>query len=282
MKISEYRREIQKTLKSLFGDEAAPLCDVMLSNFLDIDFSGLILKSDEQVTEQLKQNVAAAIDELGYGVPIQYILGSCWFYGMKIIVGKGCFIPRSDTENLVKAAIASIPQNGTFVDICSGSGCITAAVCKSRTDVRGYALEYSQKALPFTEKNTEDFNNATVCRFDAMDSDDYISVCEQNGGFFDAVLCNPPYIKTLDIDFLQQQVLFEPHNALDGGDDGLLFYREITRFLPLILKEDGVVFFEIGIDQSREVCAILNDGGFQTATIKDINGIERVVLGKKY
>lgn len=281
MTVKEYRTEIKKTLEVLFGDQAGGLCDVLLSAFTDMDFSELILNGDRQVSEEIMQKTSDAIDELGMGIPVQYIIGSCWFYGIKLAVGKGCFIPRSDTENLVKAAIAALPQNGSFADICSGSGCITAAMCENRPDAKGFALELSRKALVFTEKNLEKYPNAAIKRFDALDDEDYYALYQQEGRL-DMILCNPPYIKRDDIDHLQQQVQYEPHTALDGGEDGLTYYREIIRLSPILLKEDGVIMFELGINQAPDVGGYFKEAGMQSAVIKDINGIDRIILAKKY
>lgn len=282
MKISEYRRETRETLSRLFGEEAGPLCDVLLTAFLDVDYSKLLLMADEEVPEELPHKVSDAVDQLGLGVPVQYVIGNCWFYGLKITVGKGCFIPRSDTENLVKAAIGIIPKGGSFADICSGSGCISAAVCANRPDVTGCALEYSYKALPYTEKNLEPYPQVVVRRFDALDDGDYDELAEQFGHKFDVILCNPPYIKREDMDTLQPQVLFEPHTALDGGEDGLDYYRTIIPLAPIILKENGSIIFEVGAGEAEDVGAMLRLAGYKVAFIRDVQGIDRVVLGKKY
>ena len=95
-------------------------------------------------------------------------------------------------------------------------------------------------------------------------------------------MCNPPYIRAAEIDFLQQQIQYEPRSALDGGEDGLDYYRRITALSDIILKENGVLLYELGYDQSGDVARIMQENGFQTATVKDLNGIERVILGKKY
>ena len=282
MKISEYRRSTRETLGRLFGDEAGPLCDVLLCAFLDVDHSKLLLMADDEIPEEITYKMSDAIDRLGMGVPVQYIIGNCWFYGLKIQVGQGCFIPRSDTENLVKAAIGIIPQGGSFVDICSGSGCISAAVSATRPDVKGCALEYSYKALPYTEKNLEAYPNVSVRRCDALDESDYDALAEQFGHRFDAILCNPPYIKREDMDTLQQQVLYEPHTALDGGEDGLDYYRTIIPLAPIILKDSGAIIFEVGAGEAEDVGNMLREAGYKVAFIRDVQGIERVVLGKKY
>lgn len=282
MKISEYRRDMREALSRLFGDEAGPLCDVLLSAFLDVDHSKLILMADEELPSEICAKMDDAVDQLGLGVPVQYIIGNCWFYGLKIQVGKGVFIPRSDTENLVKAAIGIIPENGRFADICSGSGCISAALCANRPDLKGCALEYSYKALPYTEKNLEPYPQVLVKRFDALDDGDYEALARQFDEKFDAILCNPPYIKREDMDTLDPQVLYEPHTALDGGEDGLAYYRTIIPLAPIILKENGSIIFEVGAGEAQDVGAMLKAAGYQVAFIRDIQGIERVVLGKKY
>jgi len=280
--IGEYRISTQNNLKRFFGEEAPPLCDILMCHFLNVDRSELILKSDEELPEAIIFKMNDAIDKLGYGVPVQYILGSCWFFGRKIYVGNGCFIPRSDTETLVEAAIPCIPQGGVFADLCSGSGCIAAAIAASRKDAKGYALELSYKALPYTERNTEEFPNVEVVRFDALDEDDYRALRERVPQGFDVVACNPPYIRESEIDLLQQQIQYEPRSALDGGEDGLRYYRAITGLAELLLKPEGTLLFELGYGQSGDVAAVMASFGYKTAAVKDINGIERVILGKKY
>ena len=280
--IGEYRISTQNNLKQLFGEEAPPLCDILMCHFMNVDKSELILKSDEELPEELIFKMNDAVNKLGYGVPVQYIIGSCWFFGRKIRVGSGCFIPRSDTETLVQAAIPCIPRNGTFADLCSGSGCIAAAIAATRRDVSGFALELSYKALPYTELNTKEFSNIEAVRFDALDEDDYNALRERVPGGIDVIVCNPPYIRESDIDLLQQQIQYEPRTALDGGEDGLRYYRAVTELAGLILKPEGTLLYELGYGQAGDVGAIMASFGYKTATVKDLNGIERVILGKKY
>lgn len=282
MNTGEYRKQTTQTLKDLFGEEAGPLCDILLCNFLDIDKSQLLLRENEEIPRETVLKMDEAINELGLGLPVQYIIGNCWFFGRKINVGKGCFIPRFDTEILVQAALPALPAGGVFADLCSGSGCISAAISQSRPDVTGYALELSYKALNYTEENLKDFPNVKVKRFDVLDEDDYHDFVSETGTKADVIVCNPPYIRSGDILLLQQQVQYEPHEALDGGEDGLKFYRRITELSSIILKDTGVLLFELGYDQAGDVSKIMQNHGYQTALIKDLNGIERVILGKKY
>ncbi len=282
MKIAEYRKETAGTLSPFFGDEAGSISDILFCHYLGVDRSGLILMGGEETPAFLPEKLRSAIDELSLGVPVQYVIGECWFYGINIKIGKGCFIPRSDTEVLVKAALAALPPGGVFADICTGSGCIAAAIAHTRKDARGVALELSPKALAFAGQNLAEHPNVKVLRFDAVDEDDYLKLRGQFGEKFDLITCNPPYIPTGDIDFLDQQVLYEPKTSLDGGEDGLFYYREIIKLLDIILKKEGTVIFEVGRGQAHDVSAILAKEGYCRAVIKDLNQTERVILAKKY
>ena len=119
-------------------------------------------------------------------------------------------------------------------------------------------------------------------RFDALDEDDYRALRERVPEGIDVIVCNPPYIRESEIDFLQQQIQYEPRTALDGGEDGLRYYRAVTGYAGLLLKPHGTLLYEIGYGQAGDVSAIMASQGYKTATVKDFNGIERVILGKKY
>lgn len=257
------------------------LCDILLAHVLGCDRSALLLSLDRKLEEADARRMAEAVSELSLGVPVQYIVGSCWFYNREIKVGRGCFIPRGDTEFLAAAAVAALPEGGSFADLCSGSGCVAAAIASTLKPKKGYALELSRKALAYTEENLKDFDNVAVRRFDVLDEEDYLALAAELDGGVDVLVSNPPYIPTDDIAALDVQVHYEPENALDGGEDGLRYYREIVRNAPLILKRGGTILFEVGIRQSDDVRKILADAGYSTACIKDDQKIERVVLGKK-
>lgn len=285
MNIGEYRYELKKRLTEGCSEESAAeiteIIDILLCHHLSIPRSRLYLKLEDGIPSALPANMSDSLGQIAMGVPVQYVMGSCWFYGLEIKVGPGVFIPRGDTEILAQAAMKAIPENGTFADICSGSGCISAAIASERSDVRGFALELSRKAIPYTEENLKAFENITVKRFDALDIEDYEQLVAANGRPFDLVVSNPPYIPTDDIALLDANVLSEPETALDGGEDGLRFYKEITKYLPLILSPDGVVCYEVGIGQAADVSEILKSAGFSVAVLRDNHGIDRVVLGKK-
>ncbi|HAN21140.1 MAG TPA: hypothetical protein DCP51_05625 [Clostridiales bacterium] len=173
-------------------------------------------------------------------------------------------------------------KEAVFADICAGSGCISLAIASEKPQCKGYALELSRKALEFTKINLASQENVIVKRFDALDEEDYLSLVDQNDSKFDLIVSNPPYIPTEQIPLLDALLQYEPETALDGGEDGLKFYREIIRNAPILLKDDGAIVFEVGINQAEPVSAMLELNGYNVAVFKDYGKIDRVVLGKKY
>ncbi len=279
MLISDYRKQLRKKLVELSPQEGDVMTDILMCEALGVSrgvfYTNLLADMPISAAERINGYVA----DLMTGIPLQYVLGKCHFYGCEIKVGQGCFIPRSDTEVIVKTALAALPVGGRFADICSGSGCIPLAIVSQKPTASGVALELSRKALPYTEYNLKD-KNVNVIRFDALDEDDYTELAK-NEGLFDVVTCNPPYIPTDDIPMLSTEVLCEPESALDGGEDGLRYYRIITSLLPHILKHDGTVVYEVGYDQASAVSEILKNAGFVVGTAKDMGGIDRCVFAKR-
>ncbi len=280
MTIAEYRKKLRAVLTDSFPDEGDAMTDIMLCEALDVPRSRLYTSLMEEMPLDAAEKINGYVSQLANGIPLQYVLGRCNFYGCEVKVGNGVFIPRSDTETIVKTALAALPSGGRFADLCSGSGCIPLAIVSQKPTVTGVALELSRKALPYTEKNLAG-KNVKVIRFDVLDEDDYNSLAESEG-LFDVVTCNPPYIPTDDIGMLSTQVLCEPESALDGGEDGLRYYRAVTELLPIILKPQGTVVYEVGYDQADAVCEILQKAGYAVGKVKDLGGIERCVFGKKY
>ena len=282
MKLKEYRAKLSGMISDVLPDESDVIADMLLCEAMGVERGILLAKLDGEVPAGIDPFISGAVMELMLGKPVQYVLGKCNFYGYDIFVGDGVFIPRSDTEIGVKAALGVLPEGGLFADICSGSGCIAKAIAKEKPTASGYALELSHKAMKYTEKNLADCGNVSVRRFDALDEDDYISLATVIERPLDLVICNPPYIPTDDIRLLDPQVGYEPETALDGGEDGLKYYRVITALVPHILKKDGVLIYEIGIGQCNDVSAILHAAGFNVAVLKDYGKIDRILLAKRY
>jgi len=282
LKLREYRNKLREMLADISPEEGDVIADMLLCEALDTQRSSLLAHLDDEISRSIDPFISGAVIQLSLGKPLQYILGKCNFYGYDICVGDGVFIPRSDTEIGVKAALAVLKDGDLFADICSGSGCIAKAIAAEKPTVSGYALELSRKALPYTEKNLADQRNVSVRRFDALDEDDYIELAATLERPLDLVICNPPYIPTDDIQTLDTQVVgYEPETALDGGEDGLRYYRMVTALVPHILKKDGILIYEIGINQCDDVSKILQDSGFSVAVIKDYGNIDRILLARR-
>ena len=282
MTLKQYRTKLREMLCEISPDEGDVIADMLLCEALKTERGYLLAHLDDEVPRSIDAFVSGAVFELSLGKPIQYVLGKCNFYGYEIQVGDGVFIPRSDTEIGVKAALGLLRDGALFADICSGSGCIAKAIASEKPTVSGYALELSLKALPYTEKNLADCKNVSVRRFDALDEDDYIELASIIERPLDLVICNPPYIPTDDIFTLAPQVGFEPDSALDGGEDGLKYYRMVTALVPHILKKDGILIYEIGIGQCEDVSRILQDAGFSVAVLRDYGKIDRILVAQRH
>ncbi len=280
MTVRECREETLEILREAI-DEADTITDIIVSHYIGMDRGKMLANLDSEISTETAFKIAEAINKLLAGMPVQYILGSCWFYGLEVKVGPGVFIPRGDTEILAKTAISVLKDGESFVELCAGSGCISMAIAENVKGVKGAATELSLKALPYTEANLEKYSNIKIKRMDVLDPDDLNELSEEWGDGFDLLVCNPPYIPTAEIPFLSTQVQFEPDTALDGGENGLKYYRYIIANADLIMKPKHKIAFEVGAGQAPAVAQMLNVMGYATAVIKDYGGIERVVFGEK-
>ena len=199
---------------------------------------------------------------------------------MTFKVGKGVLIPRADTETIVSEAV-SLRKNETstrFADLCSGSGCIAAAVAGNVQDPSGYAIEYSRSAFSYLKENLSTHAPEIIpCMEDILLPETAAKYTD-----LDMITANPPYLTKRDMTELQTEVTYEPEMALFGGDDGLFFYREIARIWKSSLKKDGWLLFEMGLGQYRDVMDIMEENGYEDVSFAcDLAGIERVVMGRK-
>jgi len=208
-------------------------------------------------------------------MPVQYITGKCEFMSLDFIVNTATLIPRGDTEILAESVISFINQNNfkTVLDIGTGSGALAISIAHYCPNVRVIASDISEEALRVAEKNAE-FNNV-IDRVDFIKSDIFENISAE----FDVIVSNPPYIKSEIINTLIPQVRdYEPVLALDGGMDGLFFYKKIISQCGEYINYNGMLFFEIGFDQSEEVSGLLYGSGFSCVEIKkDLSGLDRVV-----
>lgn len=211
--------------------------------------------------------------------PLQYILGQCEFMGLPFTVGEGVLIPRGDTELLVETVLEFSKKERIHqvIDLGTGSGCIP--ICLARYGkMQCVGVDISPKALAFAKKNGD--KNEVVVKW--LESDLFTRLPMEWQGSFDAIVSNPPYIARAEVEGLMPEVReFEPRNALDGGEDGLDFYRHIIKYSPQWLKKGGWLFFEIGYDQGQALLQMLEESGFSQCNLrKDLAGLDRVVFGK--
>ena len=241
----------------------------LVAHFCGIDKSEVLL--DREVCEN---ECLAAAKEAAEGKPIQYILGEWDFCGRKILCREGVLIPREDTETLVEVAKRCLKKSDRVLDLCCGSGCISVALASDGAKV--CAVDINEKAIELTKENALLWNvDVEVIKMDILS--------EKMDRMFDMIVSNPPYIRTSEIRRLDKSVKkYEPRNALDGGDDGLLFYRAIINGFYDNLADGGMFVFETGYDQRAEVAALLEEAGFKNVTaVCDLNGNHRVVFGEK-
>lgn len=275
--------EVYLHIKSIFEKNGieSPQFEAMclIEHIFKKRLSSLLLTKPEATQEQITFANNIAYRRIS-GEPLQYLLGEWEFYGMPFCVGKGVLIPRQDTETLVEAVINSAGDYDTpkIIDLCSGSGCIACAVAKYAKNAQVYALEVSERALGYLNKNIR--KNAVDVQVVAADVLSEKQPCDCMD--FDIIVSNPPYLTKGDMENLQKEVSFEPEMALFGGEDGLHFYREITRIWKNRLKTGGMLAFEIGMGQHEDVRKIMNENNFDNIEfIKDLCGIIRVVTGRK-
>lgn len=209
------------------------------------------------------------------GEPLQYIVGKWDFYGLTFEVGEGVLIPRPETENLVEYVLNEIKnvKNPIVFDLCSGSGCIGITVAKLRPDSKVYLFEKEDKAYSYLNKNLDAFKlpNAVPVKCDILDCD------LQDLPIADVIVSNPPYIKSNEIPNLQAEVKKEPLSALDGGNDGLIFYRCIASRWASKVKKGGLIACECGDGQSEEILPLFEGGLTEKKVIFDFNNIDRIV-----
>lgn len=256
---------------SLF--EATELC----CHFLSVNKMALLTDASPVAPLSVIRLMEGVDKRIG-GYPLQYILGEWEFYGRRFDVGEGVLIPRADTETLIDVVLdyAKSKPKLKIADLCSGSGCIAVTLAKEIPDADVHALEKSEEAYPFLLQNiNKNAANVTPQLADVISYDGALQA-------LDIVVSNPPYLTKKDMQGLQREVAFEPPMALYGEDDGLYFYREITKRWTKRLKSGGLLAYEIGQGQEEAVVALLNEQGYKTICQRcDLCDIIRVVSGIK-
>ncbi len=213
------------------------------------------------------------------GEPLQYLLGEWEFFGLPFLVGPGVLIPRPETELLVETALKLIEgvPFPTLLDLCSGSGCIPIALGVSRPDAQVWGVELSSQAFSYLKQNLALNGAGNVA---AVAGDVFSLPPEVTQRKYRLITANPPYIPRGELPGLQQEVQAEPAMALDGGPDGLDFYRRLPSLCAPLLDQGGALLFEIGDDQGNAVSALMREAGYQKVQVlQDLSGLDRVVFG---
>ena len=216
--------------------------------------------------------IKSIVDKRSSGYPLQYIIGKWWFWDCEFFVDENCLIPRADTESIVERAIKLIPDGGHFADLCTGSGCIAISVLNTLKNSTADAYELYEKTLEIAKKNA--VHNKVDSRFSGI-LGDVLSPSLLSNQKYDAIISNPPYIRSDVVPTLESDVLCEPHAALDGGDDGLIFYRAILDNFRDNLKNGGMFIFEIGYDQGNDLMSLANERAMKCSLFKDLCGNTR-------
>lgn len=258
--------------------------EALVADVLDMDGLTLIVENpllDDERSEELDNCIERRLK----GEPLQYIIGFVNFYGLRIRVGKGVLIPRPETELLVEEVLrtgignrksasdsAGAPGKVRILDLCTGSGCIALAIAAHMTHAGVYAVDISDIALEYAGENAgiNGIGNVTFLKGHLFEPVRDLK--------FHIIVSNPPYIKSADIPYLQEEIrMWEPIEALDAGEDGLDYYREIIANLETCLLDRGRCFLEIGFDQRDALEALAGQYGFRSSFRKDFAGHYRIM-----
>lgn len=241
-----------------------------------------LLERDEYAPEEICSDVEDAVKRLLKEEPLAYILGEWSFYGLDLYVNNNVLIPRDDTCALAELAMKKglfLDQNPRILDLCTGSGCIGLAIANRVKDARVTLADISQEALTVAKINVDRLKlggRVSCIRLDAMEqAPEFI-------GKYHMIVSNPPYISTEEMKLLPTSVAaYEPHLALHGGDDGLMFYRAIVENYTPALHQGGYLCFEFGEGQGDDICCMLEQRGYSIVErVRDFNDRERALMAR--
>ena len=281
MNLLELRRNGRKKLIENNIEDAIIKADILIQFVLNMDKMQLIINQENEVSEENENIYLTYIEQVISGKPVQYITNEQEFMNLKFYVDENVLIPQPDTEILVEEAIKTIDEirpekNIKVLDLCTGSGAIAIAIKKYAEDAKKqievYASDISEEAIKIAEKNAK--RNDVHINF--ILSDMFQKMQEKD---FDIILSNPPYIETQTISRLSKEVQYEPHMALDGGEDGLEFYRVIAKNAHEYLNKNGSILLEIGYNQKKKVMQIFEEAKKYSniRCIKDLSDNDRVI-----
>lgn len=265
MVVNEFLKEVKK-----FGLPHSHGLDIA-SYLLDINYNDIGSYYDAVLEEN---KVELVLNQLRQHIPTAYITGRKEFYGREFIVNEDVLIPRVETEILIDEVLKKYKDgsNLEIIDICSGSGAIGLTVMQELNNCHLTLLDISQKAIDISKKNADKFNLKNI-KYICEDILLYTTAKK-----YDIVLCNPPYISYDEYEGLQEEVKYEPKNALVADDNGLIFYKNILSKFSLLCKSNGAVFFEIGANQADSVMGIAKVNNLMAECVKDYSLNNRVII----
>ncbi|MBQ8140307.1 MAG: peptide chain release factor N(5)-glutamine methyltransferase [Clostridia bacterium] len=244
---------------------------MLICRFCNISRVELFKRSTEDFSSE---ELDAAVIKRCSHYPLQYILGIWEFCRESYRVNEHTLIPRQDTEILVEKAVSLLPERARFIDLCTGSGCVAVSTLAARPDCRAVAVDLFPETVDIAGENAE--QNGVGDRLGLLVADVMEPSFMEELGTFDCIVSNPPYIETGKIDLLEEELFYEPRAALDGGADGLDFYRKIISEYGKYLRDGGGMLFEIGYDQADAVSEIARENGYKCEIFKDYGENDRV------
>ena len=252
----------------------------LLEYITGMDRTAYILNGSKSVPGDIAERYDAVIDRRSSHIPLQHITGQAWFYGRGFNVNSDVLVPRQDTEVLVSEALKVINAKDSVLDMCTGSGCIIITLALEKKLGRALGADISEAALKVASGNREKLGADDVT---FVKSNIFSDINVNDDELFDVIVSNPPYIATGEIETLTEEVrIHDPYIALDGLEDGLYFYREITQQSMNYIKSGGWLLYEIGCTQAHDVSDIMSEYGYSNIkVIKDLAGLDRVVMGQR-
>ena len=275
MNIEQILKEAIERLKKSNIEEPITKARRILAHILKVGKEYLITHEKQILSKEQEKEYFLKILNVEQGMPIQYVIGKQEFMGIDFIVNENVLIPQPDTEILVEKTIeiAKTIEKPIILDMCTGSGAIAISIKKNVNEAQVIATDISKEALEVAKQNDK------KCEITFIQSDLFENINNE----LDIIVSNPPYIKKEEIKKLSKEVQNEPMLALDGGDDGLYFYRKIIGQAYKYLKTNGYLCLEIGEDQKKEVCNLIIENGKYAIPIayKDLENNDRVIITKK-
>ena len=273
----QVKKHIRDSLSLVSGEYAAYEAEKIVCHIFGLDKRALTLVMQNEAPDR-QEIIENAVARRKNGEPLAYILGNTDFFGLNLLVSPACLTPRADTEVIVEHALEFLGEKrANVLDICTGSGCIAIAIAaNSNSQVR--ALDISRDALDIAQKNADRHSLSDKVKFEYCDALSESFAREEEK--YDLIVSNPPYIPTKDIADLSAEVHQEPYRALDGGNDGLVFYKRFIEILPSKLNSGGAIIFEIGYDQEEDLRALCESAGLMSEFFRDYGGNIRGVVIK--